>query len=132
MTRPAPWLIVAALAVVGASVNWPAPGPIDRGELASGIVRLMDEHISRLGFTLITDEICPLVTETYLLEAAAELPELSPQTWTAGMGHPLAPSGSLRADFSRNAQFLRNQHLLIFVSDEHDYCEAKIENVSGL
>ena len=101
-------------------------------ELATSIVQLMDKYLPQLGVTIITDEICHLVSERALREAADDLTELTPKTWTAGAGDPLAPSGSLRARFSRNAQFLRNQYLLIYTSDDHKYCEAKIENVPGL
>jgi len=119
-------------AIVCALFAHPAlANPAQADDLAKSIVRLMDQYLPQFGVTLITDEICDLVSETALLQAAKALPELDPQTWTAGVGHPLAPLGSLRARFTRDAQFLRNQYLLIYVSDQQDYCEAKIENVSG-
>ncbi|SFD24452.1 hypothetical protein [Devosia psychrophila] len=100
-------------------------------DLPAAIVRLMDKYRPALGITIITGEICDTVTERSLHEASESLGFLTPEIWTAGFGHPLAPKGALRAKFSRDAQFLRNQHLLIFVNDAYDYCEAKIENVSG-
>lgn len=105
---------------------------IPAGDLANKIVQLMDKYLPKQGVTIITDEICAFVTESSLQEASEELRELKPQIWTAGVGHPSAPSGSLRAAFSRGAQFLRSQYLLIYVSDEQEYCEAKIENGSAL
>ena len=114
------------LAIVGAKVLSPS------SDLAKKIVQLMDKYLPELGLTIVTDEICNFATERSLQKASDELKELSPQTWSAGVGHPLAPTGSFRVEFSRDAQFLRNQHLLIYVSDEHQYCEAKIENVPGL
>lgn len=107
-----------------------SPTPV--GNFSYKIVQLMDKYLTELGVTVITDEICALVTENSLYRAVEDLGELNPQIWTAGVGHPSAPSGSLRAEFSRDAQFLRNQNLLIYVSDKHKFCEAKIENVPGL
>ena len=106
--------------------------PNPDGDLANRIVQLMDKYLPERGLTIITEEICAFVTETSLQKASEELSELNSQTWTAGVGHPSAPSGSFRAEFSRDAQFLRNQYLRIYVSDEHKYCEAIIDNVSGL
>lgn len=106
--------------------------PTQASDLANKIVQLMDKHLPELGQTIITEEICAFVTESSLKTASEELSELRPQTWAAGVGHPSAPTGSLRVEFSRGAQFLRNQYLLIYVSDKHEYCEAKIENRSGL
>jgi hypothetical protein len=92
----------------------------------------MDEHLPKLGLTIITEDICDLVSETSLREAFGELGTFSPEMWKAGVGYPKTPSGSLRAEFSRDSQFLYSQHLLISVSDKDQYCEAKIENVFGL
>lgn len=122
--------LVASLSLLLLTGCGAPPNP--DGDLANKIVQLMDKYLPELGLTIITGEICAFVTENSLQKASEELSELNPQTWTAGVGHPSAPSGSFRARFSRNAQFLRNQYLLIYVSDEDKYCEAKIENVSGL
>jgi len=109
-----------------------APTPNPSSALARKIVQLMDEYLPKRGLTIITGEICDLVSETSLNQAIGELGTLRPETWKAGVGYPQTPLGSLRARFSRDSQFLYNQDLLIYVSDKDQYCEAKIENVFGL
>ena len=91
----------------------------------------MDEYLPNIGVIIITDKICDLVSETSLKEAFGELGSLSPEIWKAGAGFPKTPLGSLRAAFSGDSKFLYNQKLLIVVSDKDQYCEAKIDNVSG-
>jgi hypothetical protein len=123
-------LLVGSLSLLLLTGCGAPPNPA--GDLGNKIVQLMDKYLPELGLTIITEEICAIVTESSLQKASEELSQLNPQTWTTGVGHPSAPSGSFRAEFSRDAQFLRNQYLLIYVSDEHKYCEAKLENVPGL
>lgn len=122
--------LVASLSLLLLTGCGAPPNP--DGDLANKIPQLMDKYLPELGLTIITGEICAFVTESSLQKASEELRELNPQTWTAGVGHLSTPSGSFRAEFSRDAQFLRNQYLRIYVSDEHKYCEAIIENLSGL
>ncbi|UJW84456.1 hypothetical protein [Devosia sp. SL43] len=96
------------------------------------IIHLMEKYFEAMGGTIVTGEICDVVSEASLRQAPDFLPDFEAEIWNAGPGHPFAPPGSTLASFKRDAQSLRIQELMIAVSDSEQYCEATIFNVSGL